>query len=332
VTGAEINPRAAESSRPEDAFVELFAQVFGIEKTQLLAPEYPVEDIDGATRFIDFALKSAGHLIAFEIDGPSHYAPPDFDLDKFEDDLGRQNSLIHQGWQVFRWSDRQLAREPERVKDQLALFLERVPGLLELADFLPKQSGASAGFDLRTHQQYALDWLEKIRADGKTIALLEHATGSGKTVTAIRDARRIGPRVLYVAHRKPLVEQTAREFRRHWPEASLGRIASGIWEPERDVVCASIQSLGKRLADLPPDAFRYIIVDEAHHAAAPGYQALLGHFTPQFTLGLTATPDRPDGRPILEIFRDAAHRLTLEEAALFPLGAAASRSRSVACG
>lgn len=314
MTDPAVNPRAAESSRPEDAFVELFAQVFGIEKTQLLAPEYPVQDIEGATRFIDFALKSAGHLIAFEIDGPSHYAPPDFDLDKFEDDLGRQNSLIHHGWQVFRWSDRQLAREPERVKDQLALFLERVPGLLELADFLPKQSGASAGFDLRTHQQYALDWLAKIRADGKTIALLEHATGSGKTVTAIRDAQRIGPRVLYVAHRKPLVEQTARELRQHWPEASLGRIAGGIWEPDRDVVCASIQSIGKRLADLPPDAFRYIIVDEAHHAAAPGYQALLGHFTPRFTLGLTATPDRPDGRPILEIFRDAAHRLTLEDA------------------
>jgi hypothetical protein len=64
-------------------------------------------------------------------------------------------------WQVYRWSDRQLAGESERVKDQLAPFLERVPGLLEL-----------------------------IRADGKTIALLEHATGSGKTVTAIRDARR----------------------------------------------------------------------------------------------------------------------------------------------
>jgi superfamily II DNA or RNA helicase len=314
VTGSDVNPRAAESSRPEDAFVELFAQVFGIEKTQLLAPEYPVQDIDGATRFIDFALRSAGRLIAFEIDGPSHYAPPDFDLDKFEDDLGRQNSFIHQGWQVYRWSDRQLAREPERVKDQLALFLERVPGLLELADFLPKQSGASAEFNLRTHQQYALDWLEKIRGDGKTIALLEHATGSGKTVTAIRDARRIGPPVLYVAHRKPLIEQTAREFRLHWPEAGIGQIASGIWEPDRDVVCASIQSLGKRLADLPPDAFRYLIVDEAHHAAALGYQALLGHFTPQFTLGLTATPDRPDGRPILEIFRDAAHRLTLEEA------------------
>ena len=309
-----ITPRAAESSQPEDTFVELFAQVFGIEKTQLLTPEFPVADIDGSTRYVDFALKSSGRLIAFEIDGPSHYAPPDFDLDKFEDDIHRQNSLVHKGWQVFRWSDRQLAREPERVKDQLALFLERVPGLLELSDFLPKQSGAAAEFNLRTHQQYALDWLAKIRADGRTIGLLEHATGSGKTVTAISDARRIGPRVLYIAHRKPLVEQTAREIRRHWPEVSLGRMMGGDWEPDRDVVCATIQSIGRRLAELAPDAFRYLIIDEAHHAAAPGYQVLLAHFTPEFTLGLTATPDRPDGRPILEIFRDAAHRLSLEEA------------------
>jgi superfamily II DNA or RNA helicase len=314
MTEPGVNPRAAEDTQPEDTFVELFAQVFGIEKTQLLAPEYPVADIDGGTRFVDFALKSAGRLIAFEIDGPSHYAPPDFTLDKFEDDLHRQNSLIHHGWQVFRWSDRQLARESDRVKDQLALFLERVPGLLELSDFLPRQAGAAAEFDLRTHQQQALDWLERIRADGKTIGLLEHATGSGKTVTAIMDAMRVGPRVLYVAHRKPLVDQTLREFARHWPDASRGRIVGGDWEPERDVVCATIQSIGKRLGELAPDAFRHLIIDEAHHAAADTYGSLLGHFTPAFTLGLTATPDRPDGRSILEIFRDAAHRLSLEEA------------------
>jgi superfamily II DNA or RNA helicase len=312
MTVPESNRRAAESSQPEDDFVALFAQVFGFEKTLLLAPEYPVADIYGATRYIDFALKSAGRMIAFEVDGPTHYAPPDFHLDKFEDDLLRQNSLIHQGWQVFRWSDRELAKEANRVKDQLALFLERVPGLLEVDDFLPKQTGAS--IDLRTHQRDALDWLEKVRREGKTIALLEHATGSGKTVTAISDARRLGPRVLYVAHRKPLVDQTLRELRRLWPEATHGKILGGTWQPDGDTVCASIQSLSNRLSEFRADAFRYLIIDEAHHAAAGTYRELLGHFTPSFTLGLTATPERPDGQPILEIFRDAAHRLSLEEA------------------
>ncbi|WP_254045289.1 DEAD/DEAH box helicase [Thiohalocapsa sp. ML1] len=305
-------PRAARSSQPEDDFVELFAQVFGIEKTGLLAPEFPFLDIDGTARFIDFALRAADRKIAFEVDGPTHYQAPDFDRSKYEDDLLRQNSLIYHGWDVYRWTDHELDRHPERVKEQLALFLERVPGLLELDDFLPKQRGAA--IDLRAHQQDALDWLALIRHEGKTIALLEHATGAGKTVTAIEDAKRVGGPVLYVAHRKTLVHQTGREFARLWPDVDHGRIEGGTWQPERHVVCASVQALSNRLGEIPPERFRYLIIDEAHHAAADSYRALLGHFTPAFTLGLTATPERPDGKPVLELFRDAAHRLSLQDA------------------
>jgi hypothetical protein len=155
VTKVDPSQRAAQATQPEDDFVALFAHVFGFEKTQRLATEYPVADIYDTTRYIDFALKSAGRMIAFEIDGPTHYCPPDFDLAKFEDDLLRQNSLVHAGWLVFRWSHRQLCKEPDRLKEQLTLFLERVPGPLELDDFLPKQAGAS--IDLRAHQRDALD-------------------------------------------------------------------------------------------------------------------------------------------------------------------------------
>ena len=74
------------------------------------------------------------------------------------------------------------------------------------------------------------------------------------------------------------------------------------------------QALSNRLTAIAPDRFRYLIIDEAHHAAADSYRTLLGQFTPTFTLGLTATPGRPDGKPVLELFRDAAHRLSLKEA------------------
>lgn len=308
------NDRSAQSSGAEDLFVDLFAQVFGFEKTQLLVPEYPVRDLLGNPRFIDFAIKSAARKIAFEIDGPSHYGGMDFSVLTYEDDLLRQNSLIHDEWQVYRWTDRQLAHEPDAVKEQLAFFLAGIPGLLSLDDFLPKQSGAASSLDLRTHQQEALDWLATIRVQGHTIALLDHATGSGKTFAAIRDAQRFGPRVLYVAHTRDLIEQTAAEFRAHWPEVTHGRLLGGIEETDCDVLCATIQSISRRLSDFAPDAFRYLIIDEAHHAAAESYRNLLGYFQPSFTLGLTATPERPDGQPILELFRDAAHRLSLQEA------------------
>lgn len=232
--------------------------------------------------------------------------------EKYEDDLLRQNSLVHQGWRVFRWTDRQVTQEPERVKEQLALFLERMPRLLSFDDFLPRQTGEV--LELREHQEDALLALERMRAEGKTIALLEHATGAGKTVTAITDARRLGGRTLWLVHRRDLVTQTQREFQRLWPEVETGRYYGGLYETDADNLVAAIQSVADHLDEFGPREFSYIVIDEAHHAAADTYRRILEYFEPRFILGLTATAERADGQNLLELFRDCAHRLTLEEA------------------
>lgn len=304
--------RGAASTVPEDLFTELFTQVFGPEKVLFLSPQHPVTDIYGASRFVDLALRARGERVAFEIDGLPWHVPDVVPAEKYEDDLLRQNSLIHQGWRVFRWTDRQVAHEPERVKEQLALFLERLPGLLAFDDFLPRQAGEV--LTLREHQEEALLALERMRAEGKTIALLEHATGAGKTVTAIADARRLGGRVLWLVHRRDLVAQTQGEFQRLWPEVETGRYHGGTHETEADNLVASIQSVADRLDEFGPTEFAYVVIDEAHHAAADTYRRVLEYFRPQFLLGLTATAERADGRDLLELFRDCAHRLTLREA------------------
>jgi superfamily II DNA or RNA helicase len=261
---------------------------------------------------VDLALRARGEKIAFEIDGLPWHVPEIVPAEKYEDDLLRQNSLVHQGWRVYRWTDRQIAHEPERVKEQLALFLERLPGLLSFDDFLPRQSGKVV--ELREHQESALQALEKMRAEGKTIALLEHATGAGKTVTAITDARRLGGPTLWLVHRRDLVAQTHREFQRLWPEAETGRYFGGTKETEADNLVASIQSVADHLDEFGPRQFSYVVIDEAHHAAADTYRRILEHFEPRFILGLTATAERADGQNLLELFRDCAHRLTLQEA------------------
>lgn len=134
---------AATSSQPEDIFVDIFSQVFGFEKAQLLVPELDYQDFIGNGRRIDYALKTTDGRVAFEIDGPLHYHPDKITMLQYEDDLLRQNSLIHDGWRVFRWTDRQLAEEPEQVKEQLALFLASIAGLLEFDDFLQSSSERS---------------------------------------------------------------------------------------------------------------------------------------------------------------------------------------------
>lgn len=140
------------ASAPEDIFVELFCQTFGLESAQYLTPQYPFTDVYGGGRFIDYALQTEQENIAFEIDSEVYHAPFTVTPEKWEDDLLRQNSLIHQRWRVFRWTDRQLAERPERVQEELALFLHALR-FTARDDYLPHQHATA--FSLRTHQRDA---------------------------------------------------------------------------------------------------------------------------------------------------------------------------------
>lgn len=146
------------------------------------------------------------------------------------------------------------------------------------------------------------------------IALLHHATGTGKTVTAVMDAKSCGGRVLFIAHTQELVEQAAKTFQEIWNSVTVGRYLEAIKEPNAHVVCASVQSVALHLEDFKDNDFDYLIVDEAHHAAADTYQKVLAYFKPSFTLGLTATPERTDDKSILDVFKKTAHKLDIQTA------------------
>ena len=194
----------------------------------------------------------------------------------------------------------------------------------EIEDYLPTQRGKSldgSRLELKEHQKQALAALEEMRSRFETIALLYHATGTGKTVTAVMDAKRFGKRTLFLAHTVELVDQAARTFRELWPQATVGRYVESAKEKDAFVVCGSIQSVALNLEQFKPDEFGYIIVDEAHHASADTYQKVLAYFTPvlayftpEFTLGLTATPERADDKNILDIFKHTAHKLDIQTA------------------
>ena len=140
--------------------------------------------------------------------------------------------------------------------------------------------------------------------------LVVAATGTGKTVVAALDYRRLraargdAMSLLFVAHRKEILEQSRRVFRHALRDGAFGEIyVDGQRPQEWRHVFASVQSLAALdLANLAPDRFDMVIVDEFHHAAAPTYERLLNHLTPKVLLGLTATPERADGRSVLEWF------------------------------
>ena len=309
---ATVLSNRAGDSGAEEKFINLFCDVFGAEKGQYVYLQYPFVDIYGKHRTIDFAIRTESGKIAFEIDGETWHNPAKVSQDKYTDDLLKQNSMVHNGWKVFRWTDSQLEKTPDRVKDELITFIGYAPALTYIDEDMPSQKGAV--FELREHQEEALENLAKVREDDKTIALVQGATGSGKSAIGVLDSKEVGERVLFLAHTKELVEQGAKNFEKLWEGVSVGRFYENFHDTDTHVVCASIQSVIRNLDLFKPDDFGYLIIDECHHASAKSYTTILNYFKPSFTLGLTATPERADGEDLLKVFQNVAHKLDVKDA------------------
>lgn len=165
---------------------------------------------------------------------------------------------------------------------------------------------------LEPFQERLLEQVEVARERGRHRNLLVSATGTGKTVMAAVDYARLRQdlgrsRLLFVAHRQELLDQSRATYAQALRDPGFGELWVSGKRPDRwEHVFASIQSLSRNsLESLAPDHFDIVVVDEFHHAAAPSYRALLEHVIPQELLGLTATPERSDGLPILEWFDGA---------------------------
>jgi superfamily II DNA or RNA helicase/HKD family nuclease len=179
-------------------------------------------------------------------------------------------------------------------------------------------------FDIQPYF-YQKEILEKLQVDrevyGRMKNLLVAATGVGKTVISAFDYKRFknknkSAKLLFVAHREEILKQSLETFRVILKDPNFGEMLVGNRQPNSlDHLFVSIQSFNsKKLYETTTnDYYEFIIVDEFHHAAADSYQKLLSHYQPKILLGLTATPERMDGKDILTYFDDtisAEMRLT----------------------
>ncbi|HET7752316.1 MAG TPA: DUF3427 domain-containing protein [Anaeromyxobacteraceae bacterium] len=168
-------------------------------------------------------------------------------------------------------------------------------------------------FDLRPYefQREILDRLTVEREEHQRRRnLVVAATGTGKTMIAAFDYARqirggVRPRLLFVAHRRELLEQAQLAFQNVLRDANFGELlADGAKPASYDHLFATIQSLDARRDELTGLArhWHFVVVDEFHHAAARSYDRVLRQLDPEILLGLTATPERPDGEDILQWF------------------------------
>lgn len=199
--------------------------------------------------------------------------------------------------------------DPDRHRDRLDDALAEASGKATH----DRVTLSLSGLEVRPypHQQAMLDSLEvERRVHDRHRNLLVAATGTGKTVIAALDYRALAsaalerPSLLFIAHRREILEQSLRTYREVLNDANFGELYVGGARPERwQHVFASVQSLTAYGAvNLAPDAFEIVVIDEFHHAEASTYRRLLDHLQPRELLGLTATPERTDGLDVRSFF------------------------------
>ena len=168
-------------------------------------------------------------------------------------------------------------------------------------------------FDIepKNYQKEMLEQLEIEREHGRNRNLVVAATGTGKTVVAAFDyrniCRKVGgrPRILFVSHRRQILLQALRTYREVLRDGDFGQLLSGVDTPARyDHLFATIDTLTSRnlLAELGENFWHTVVIDECHRLAANRFDALATRVNPSILLGLTATPERTDGRSILTYF------------------------------
>ncbi|MCI9137464.1 MAG: DEAD/DEAH box helicase family protein, partial [Lachnospiraceae bacterium] len=173
-------------------------------------------------------------------------------------------------------------------------------------------------FQPRGAQIEALYALEDSRAEGAVKGLVQAATGIGKTYLAAFDSAGY-ERVLFVAHREEILKQAAISFQNVRRSEDYGFFYGRQKDTDKSVIFASAATLGRkeylREEYFPEDYFDYVVIDEFHHAVNDQYRRIVNYFKPQFMLGLTATPERMDGRNIYEICDyNVPYEISLKEA------------------
>lgn len=167
-------------------------------------------------------------------------------------------------------------------------------------------------FDLKPYH-FQSEIIEKLKVERNVHSsyrnLIVAATGTGKTMISAFDfksKKQESPAIkfLFIAHRIEILRQSLHTFRNVLKDQNFGELFGDGYVPtQKNAVFATIQTLANQLDSFSsPEYYDYIILDEVHHAAADSYQKIIEYYQPKILLGLTATPERMDGKSILKDF------------------------------
>ena len=314
IFGADRSNSHIDPTPPEYNFALTFEQVFGAKNLHALQAEAPYVDRQGHRRYVDYVLHRNLQPIAIELNGEQYHHPLSAKVSekKYRSQLFKQNSLVNDGYRVYRWSNRGMQDE-FKFEDQIKEYF----GDSQYFRSAPLyRASRNIDFALYEHQDKAIASLQEKRAEGEHTFLIVLPTGTGKTEVFIEDfrvefAKGNIERALSIVPSTELKKQLIKRVASQLPDI---RVGDNFYDQSLDIIVQTSAYVLRHFRNLDSEHFHYILIDEAHRAAAHGLRNVLEYYNPQSLLGLTATDQRLDQQKLEDIFGSYQINLSLEDA------------------
>lgn len=290
----------------EENFIKnVFYKDYGEKGLDMIEPQVEIDREDGSGRIfkIDFVVKTKNKSYAIETHGFHAHDESGRYVDKARfNELQRKNNIIREKFDKHLEITKDQVDSVDEAVFQLRRCFKSDRDLYDL--YLGRDTNEVSPSPV---QKIALEELKNSRERGNNAGLVILATGLGKTFLSGFDIQNSKyEKILFIAHVDEILRKTKNDFEDLMKDRidEMEMLSSDTDISRKKIFFATIQSLHKEknLKRFEPNHFDYIIIDEAHHAAASTYQKVLKYFKPKFLLGLTATPFRTDEKEILPSF------------------------------
>lgn len=291
----------SDASPLELHFEQSFSNAYGINALKYLSREYGICDESGRNYFLDYFIRTRNEKYAVEENGVTYHHPQIIGEEKYKNQLRKQNTCALWGIKLFRFSTEDCAFE-NRIEDDIKQYFGK-----DTSEFVDDGLKIDRKVELYEHQTVSLQEIQKRRKAGIKVFLVVLPTAAGKSKIVEEDLRGFAENkqefkgLILVPGVNTLVD---------WED----RIRTSLPELKDKIEIKTYAYMARHYTDVQPDHYNYLVVDEAHHAVAPVLKRVIQYFNTDFTIGLTATDQRPDKKKLETVFGTYSTSLSLMEA------------------
>lgn len=282
-------------------FEQSFSRVYGISALKYLSREYGICDDCGKNYFLDYFIRTKRGKYAVEENGVTYHHPQIIGEEKYKNQLRKQNTCALWGIKLFRFSTEDCAFE-NRIEDDIKQYFGK-----DTSEFVDDGLKIDRRVELYEHQTVSLQEIKKRREAGIKAFLIVLPTAAGKSKIVEEDLREFAKDKRDF---KGLIMVPGMNILRDWEE----RIQTSLPELNDKIEIKTYAYMARHYTDVQPDHYSYLVVDEAHHGVAPVIKRVIQYYNTEFTIGLTATDQRPDKKRLEMVFGTYSTSLSLKEA------------------